>query len=383
MNLIAQALDRLRLDLGECQESTAYRLVDVQPYLRNLNASVEALEKKYDFGVAPKPPLNPDTVWAKWRGEQFNLDKLDSREKRTLCVSPQTAMLPKLVQCLVSSSDALSRLTTFNGFVHAYFTKWRDMENPDAVETLIRKMLEPGRIPRKSRVVEQWRLSLFLFSAQAAQRVADKVVRGRKTVKQACGELYVDSSTPLAVEAHKCATAAAVKNVIGKQTYVSEPEAISEFRWIVDNLLGPGLDPVTYRAAMTDLIASRLPERLLGFQKALVEVIHGDDRLGDPRLAGNAPGWRTVPQEAKERFLAWLAKETLQFFFDTLVPTNDENRRRAKFWLEYAKKQGKVKDFQVAVSDDDLHRIQGQQGKDNPFLLAGYGRKNKCFLNGI
>jgi hypothetical protein len=131
---------------------------------------------------------------------------------------------------------------------------------------------------------------------------------------------------------------------------------------------------------MGDLINCRLPERIPELQKALVEVIHKDDRLGDPRLAGNAPNWRTVPLEAKEKFLAWLAKETLQFFFDTLVPSNDENRRRAKFWLEYAKKQGKIKDFQVAVSDEDVYRIKASRAKTIPSYSRVTGGNTSAFL---
>ncbi len=289
-------------------------------------------------------------------------------------------MRAKFVQCLGSSPDVLKRLTTFNGFVQAYFTGWRDMENPGAVETLIRKMLEPGRIPRKSRVLEAWRGASFLFSAEAAQRLAEATVHDRKAIKQACEELYIDPSTGLAGQVQRCAAAVAVKKLIDKQSFTSEPEAVSEFRWIVECLLGPSLDPLTYRSAMADLITSRLPDRMPEFQRSLVEVIHGDDRLGDPRLAGNAPGWRAMPQEARERFLAWLARETLQFFFDTLVPINDENRRRAKFWLEYAKKQGKVKDFQVAVSIDDLYRIKASRAKTIPSYSRVTGGKTSAFL---
>ena len=77
---------------------------------------------------------------------------------------------------------------------------------------------------------------------------------------------------------------------------------------------------------MSDLINSQLPARMPGFQKAMVEVIHGDERLGDPRLAGNAPNWRTVPQDAKEKFLAWLAQETLQFFFTDVFRRADHSQ---------------------------------------------------------
>jgi len=377
---INEALNRLQLDLGEFRESTVYRPVDPQTYLRQLSRTIEELEKKSDNVAVPRPILDPEEVWARWRKEQYDFDKLDSREKRTLCISPETATRAKLVEALKRDPETITRMTTFNGFVQAYFAKWRSMDNPEVIERLIQDLLEQGRIPRKSRVLDVWRRSLFLFSALASQRLAEVITRERKPMKQACGEFFIDPSTSLIADTHKRAAELFVKGLISKQNFISEPEAVRDFRWGFDNLLGVGLHPVTYRALMSDLINSQLPARMPGFQKAMVEVIHGDERLGDPRLAGNAPNWRTVPQDAKEKFLAWLAQETLQFFFDTLVPSNDENRRRAKFWLEYAKKQGKVKDFQVAVSDDDVYRIKASRAKTIPSYSRVTGGNTSAFL---
>jgi len=377
---ISEALNRLQLDIAEFRQSTVYRPVDPQTYLRQLSRTIEVLEKKSDNVAVPKPVLDPEEVWARWRKEQYAFDKLDSREKRTLCISPETATRAKLVEALKGDPETLKRLTTFNGFVQGYFAKWRSMDNPEAIEKLIHDLLEQGRIPRKSRVLDVWRRSLFLFSALASQRLAEVITRDRKPMKQACGEFFIDPSTSLIADTHKRAAEMFVKGLISKQSFISEPEAVRDFRWVFDNLLGVGLHPVTYRAVMSDLINSQLPARMLGFQKSMVEVIHGDERLGDPRLAGNAPNWRTVPQDAKEKFLAWLAQETLQFFFDTLVPSNDENRRRAKFWLEYAKKQGKIKDFQVAVSDDDVYRIKASRAKTVPSYSRVTGGNTSAFL---
>ena len=127
------------------------------------------------------------------------------------------------------------------------------------------------------------------------------------------------------------------------------------------------------------LILSRMAEGMPSFQSAVVGLVHSDERLGDPRLAYCAPNWRKIP-EARERFLAWLAKETLQFFFDTLVPRNDTNRRRAEFWLEYAKKQGKIKDFQVAVSEEDRPKIRASRAKTIPSYSSITGGKTSAFL---
>jgi hypothetical protein len=128
------------------------------------------------------------------------------------------------------------------------------------------------------------------------------------------------------------------------------------------------------------LINCQLPQKLPGLQSALVENVHGDGRLGDPRLDGYAPNWRTMPPGAKEKVLAWLAKETLQFFFDTLVPKNDDNRRRAEFWMEYAKKFEKIKDFQVAVSDEDLPKIRASRAKTIPSYSSITGGNASAFL---
>jgi len=341
---------------------------------------VEALEKKFDIGKALQAPLDPDQVWEKWRLERYDFGKLDSREKRTLCVSPQTAMRTEVVQCLERFPEALERLITFNGFVHTYFTCWRDMENPERVEGLIRGMLAPTRIQRKSRALEAWRNSSFLFSPEAAQRLADAAVTGRKTSRQVCEDVYIDPSTGLAIQVQRCAAKSSVKRLIARQSSISESEAATEFRWIVQSFLGNDLDALTYRSIMAELIMSKLPDSLLEFQRSLVGVIHDDERLGDPRLAGNGPGWRTMPQDAKERLLSWLAKDTLQFFFDTLVPLNDENRRRAGFWLQYAKKQGKIKDFQVAVSDDDIGRIIASRARTIPSYSKVTAGKTSAFL---
>ena len=68
--------------------------------------------------------------------------------------------------------------------------------------------------------------------------------------------------------------------------------------------------------------------------------------------------WRNMPKGASERVLSWLARETIEFFFNALVPPSDENRRRADFWLRYAMKPGNIKDFQVALSSDDEYLLR-------------------------
>jgi EH_Signature domain len=377
---LRDGLDRLTLDLAELREAMMSRPVDPVPYLRQLNKVVEVLEAKSEKVSSPKPPLDAEEVWARWRAVNYDLTKLDAREVRTLCVSPKTAMKARLIGALTTYPDALTRWINFNGFVQAYFAQWRTMDEPQTVERLIRNMLGNGRILRSSKNLDRWRRSPFLFSPEASRRIGEVIIRDRKPVKQCCAEYCIESTSALVIAAHEQATNVAVAELIQRDVRVGQETALKELQWISENLLTTALSSDAYRQGMSKLIVSRLAEGMPLFQSAVVSLVHADERLGDPRLAYCAPNWRTVHPEAIEKLLAWLAKDTLQFFFETLVPRNDSNRRRAEFWLEYAKKQGKIKDFQVAVSEDDRPKILASRAKTVPTYSTISGGKASAFL---
>jgi EH_Signature domain len=380
MTSIQEGLQCLSSDLADFREAMLSRPVDPVSYLRQLEKAVQALEAKSSKLLSPKPPLNAEEVWAQWQESNYDFGTLDAREVRTLCVSPATAMQRRLIKALTIDPTALKRRITFIGFVQAYFSEWRSMDEPHAVEELIKKMLGVQNSQRSNRSLDVWRKYPLLFSAEASRFLGEVIIRDKRPVKQACADLFIESSTPVALAAHKQAVALAVTQLIQRAVRVGQDAALSEFQWLSENLLTKSLSPDAYRDAISKLIVSPLAESMPIFQSALVSLIHGDERLGDPRIAYSSPNWRTVAPEARERFLAWLAKDTLQFFFETLVPKNDSNRRRADFWLEYAKKQGKIKDFQVAVSEDDRYKIRASRAKTIPRFSSVTGGKTSAFL---
>lgn len=376
---IREGLHRLTLDLTELKNALLSVPVDAGPYVRQLERTVESLEVKSDKMSTPKPPLDAEEVWARWRMVSYDLEELDAREIRTLCVSPKTAMRPRLIAALSMNFDALRRWINFNGFVQTYFGQWRTMENPESVEKLIQRMLSDGRIAGKSKILDLWRRSYFLFSPEASRRIGKIIAKDHQSVKQCCTTYCIDPSGSLGVAAHEYAADAATEELVMRDSRIGQDFVLKELQWISDQLFTPSLSPDAYRHAMSKLIVSRMAEGMPSFQSAIVSLVHEDERLGDPRLAYCASNWRKIP-EARERFLAWLAKETLQFFFDTLVPRNDTNRRRAEFWLEYAKKQGKIKDFQVAVSTEDLPKIRASRARTIPSYSSIMGGRTSAFL---
>jgi hypothetical protein len=339
-------------------------------HLRSLSREVERLSRIYETGRPPKSPLDPEEVWAKWRRQSFELEKLTSRELKSLCVSPSTALRSQLVGALSSHPDSLSRVSNISGLVHAYFTHWRPSERPEIIENLLKSALNATGMDTRGRVIHKWRSSPFLFSGDAAGCVAKDICQKVKTPREVLSGYFIDPTTRLAHRAREVSVGTSVATLRGQENVVSESRALEDFAWLRQQLLTEELDAGLYRNAVASLIASELPIRFVSFQQALTQEIYASPRLGDPRLSGCAVNWRLVPPDAKARFLSWLAKETLQFFFDTIVPANDENRRRAEFWKKFAKTHGKIRDFQVAVSAEDIMKVQRSRAK----LIPAYAR---------
>lgn len=388
--MISEAIERMRFDLHEMQSSNLAQKLTPEQFLVNLVRTVQHLALKLDSGKPPIATLDAEEVWAKWRLIGFDIRKLQKREVRSLCASPETALRPKLIDALSSHPENLSQVSTVFGLVNAYWQKWRSMEEPHKIEALILNVIGNEAIRRRSKVIAQWAKHRTLFSNEAANHVAAILVQEHTDSKRVLAELFIDPMSLLARRAQSIATQESVRILTRNESVWSEEKCLQELRWIVMGLTPNESDADVFRRAMAELIICALPERFPSFKRALTDIVHTDDRLGDPRLPDKAVNWRTLPQEARDRFVSWIAGETLQFFFDTIVPRNDENRRRAEFWLQYVKRSRNVRDFQVAVSSEDEHKIRAVRAKAMPtysrmktwdltsaFLMVfhGYGRE--------
>jgi EH_Signature domain len=367
--LVSEALQNWQ---KESVEITQTSFLDVAPekLLANLQSTVKWLQERIETERPPKPPLDPDDVWRAWEVQGFAQNALNRSELRTLCTSPTTALRPQLIRYLSRNPEPLSRLANFVGIVHAYFMHWRSMHDPKQIEDLAWKVLDRDLLKNCNRVISCWQSARYLFTPEAARRIAEKALVAKRPTHEICAELFVDTTSTLALRALDAAAQQEVRALVNAEKTISENEARSRFSWTVDNLLTSKLDPDLYRQCMAQLILSRLPVRFPVLRKELVQRVYNDSRLHDPRLIDAAPNWRSMPQDAKDTFLSWLAEETLHFFFDTLVPKNDENRRRADFWLKYATRYGNVKDFHVAVSNEDMTKLH----RSRAAMMPSYAR---------
>lgn len=385
--MVHDAIKNMNLSCSELHETRLARLINLKLELNALLMCVKELEVKNDNIGMPVLPLDAEKVWAKWSSSRFDYDQLSLREKRMLCVSPITAMRNEHVKMLSEQPDALKRLVIFYGFVNAYFGHWRTLENPEQVEKLILDRIQSENSSRSSGRLFEWAKHPLLFSSEAATKIAQVVVSEHASIKQVCDLIFVDTTSKLAQSAEEMTVILAVNTLVGNQYSITAEEATKELSWISNILITKYLKPEIFRKEIEKLILSDLQLRNITFASNLLNLVIRDERLGDPRISSSASNWRGM-SDARDRILSRLAKETIEFFFNALVPANDENRRRADFWLKYTKKPGKIKDFQVAISQEDKYNIHNRNdnlveysnlegGKTSAFLMVFEGFKEE------
>ncbi len=308
-----------------------------------------------------KPPLDPETVWKLWQSSAFHPEFPSRLQWNTLCLSPATALRPELIACLAAHPHILERLSNFLGVAYAYINSWRPRDSaaaaPEAIEYLLWTQLDRGYRTSRNRVIAKWQTARFLFTPEASNRLAAQALAQHISVFATAEALFIKPTSKLALRSLETAAEREVDALVGSGAGLTDAAFIEKWRWDHANIFLPSLPPETYRRCMSALITSSLPNRFPAFRQELMQSITDDQRLGDPRLTGSSSNWRSVAEQPRNIFLSWLAERYIQLFFDIVVPKSDENRRRAEFWLRYAKRNGNIKDFQVAVSNDDMRKV--------------------------
>jgi hypothetical protein len=163
-----------------------------------------------------------------------------------------------------------------------------------------------------------------------------------------------------------------------EELVLDESAKLRYLEWMLKDVFTDTLMPGALHSAVGSLILSRSAEKSGTFQTKLREFIQRCPYLGDPRLRNTAPNWRDMAPGTEQRYLSWLAVENIQFFFNTILPRNDHNRRRADFWLRY---HGRIIDFQVALSDEDLFKLKSiKASADLPLYSRVLNAPTSAFL---
>lgn len=279
--------------------------------------------------------LDSKVIWHRFQNGGYDLDSLNSLEVRTLCTSDEAAVHPRFVEALSKRPEALRRSLCLYGLVNAYFSRWRSMDSPEELERVLKNAI--ARYPRVTPAISRWRSAPSLFSSEAAERLAEFIAERKSEVANVLRLQYVGLATRLAVHTRERAAEISAKRLRGSELTADPATNLRYLQWMIKEVLADGSPVGAIRKAASLLILSDSADRSHEFQQILQAFVEDSSALGDPRFRENGPNWRDMDPESARRFLSWIAKKYIQFFFNTILPRNDENRRRAEFWLRYHK----------------------------------------------
>jgi hypothetical protein len=99
----------------------------------------------------------------------------------------------------------------------------------------------------------------------------------------------------------------------------------------------------------------------------LITFILSDSRLGDPRL--HSKNWIGIHEEARKRFIQWLSKEDIIFFFEHVLGKGDKHGRK-DFWMKYV---GRLVQSRSLLSSHDEARFSTEIKKSKG-VSGSFGR---------
>ena len=352
MTRTLEALRQLAAERDVIRLQAASPQVNANQACLQLSNAVVKLRQKVTVVALRRPNLDVERVWSRFAGSNYNLDKIDGQELRALCCSEKTSIHPQFVAALTRSPEKLKRSICLYGVVNGYFFEWREMENPSAIEALLVNAFE--RFGKNS-VARHWRDNRALFSSQAANSLASTICIDMKTVDETLKTHYIGPATKLATAVRAAAARSAASYLFSLPGGQANDGSVHYLRWLTQGILSDLTPLDAFVEAVSALILSNLAAKSETFQRTLRTYAQGHKRLGDPRVRQSAVNWRSIPAEAKQRHLSWLARDSILFFFNVILPNNSENQRRKDFWLRY---HARIRDFQVAVSEGDLGKVR-------------------------
>ncbi|MGD0076214.1 MAG: EH signature domain-containing protein, partial [Candidatus Binataceae bacterium] len=303
-----------------------------------LKVTIESFPER----AAKQPPPHEDY---KQQWQDFiekRRDNLEPRAVRYLCWEPDIATDLRFQKYLNRLESDLSA-RSLQGLVRSCHARWSSDFAGGAVAAEVRRRLH--RFKGANRLIAKWkgRLSL-VFGSKATGELATWMLEDRKSIKEACDFWKLEEQSIYLLLAVEEAAASCIKRIGEHSPYN---------RYLVGELIAWGGWPIDrFKKLVSDLIERTFPAT--EFAQELKPKVLGDSRLGDPRLPRNATNWLGVSTEARNRFIEWLSKDDIVFFFELGLPPGTDPHGRKKFWLNYV---GSVKKSRPLLCDDDKAKV--------------------------
>ncbi len=278
-----------------------------------------------DKPVVPLKPPRSEIYLKQWR-KYLKDDALppDVSALKYLCWEYEAVEHPEFCKILRKRAGTLAT-RAIKGLMFTLHHNWYDKAHADPVVYFT--LSELGKYSGRDRTIAKWQSDgKMLLGKDAAIIFAKNVLMVDLTsIKSATEKWGLPEYT-----AFMRLAAVSVFDVAIDQ--IKTREGVTTY--ILNDLLcwdGWRIDAGGFRYVVNKLI---LHPQAQQYAEALRPKILEHSMLGDPRLPVNRNKWLSIDKDARQRFIGWLSKRDIVFFFDHVLKGKDRHGRR-EFWLQY------------------------------------------------
>jgi hypothetical protein len=299
---------------------------DVKQPLAYREVSLGRLEKAIrTLGQAKpaKPPSRTEEYIRQWQdylaGRRHRLER---RAVRYLCWEPDVATHSRF-QTYLDQEYADMSPRWLQGLVRSCHSRWSSDFAAGSVVKGVRRRLESYQGP--NHLLLRWKnASAMILGTQGPTEFSAYLLKNLQTIKACCEGWGVDEQSPFILVAVRQAAQRCRENMRQNGTYT---------QYLLEQILPWSHWPLQ---DFKDVIGKTILHRAASeISESLTSFVLRDHRLGDPRLSRNARNWLGLPEDVRLRFIQWLSRTDIVFFFEHVLPDRVDPHGRKMFWLRY------------------------------------------------
>ncbi|MBF0540461.1 MAG: hypothetical protein HQK91_03290 [Nitrospirae bacterium] len=334
---------------------------------RDIDEVLTLLKEKSDkicYGYEIKPESPRPEYLKQWKDYLKGEDEEPTlRVVRYLCWDSDIASSKEFLEYIYKKQETL-RPRSLVGIVRACHMKWKSSkDNREIVKSLLIRFKKGSH-----KIIDKWNKNNnsreMILGLEGHKLFADEMVRDYNKIKEYLESWAVDEQTEYFSESIWHAVNLCMRDT-NKIIYLFT-EILHWQLW----------EDFQFRHIIKFLILDNFYNNNESSKEILINFVKSDNRLGDPRLPRNETNWFTMDNdEARSRFIQWLAKEDIEFFINYVLP-KDSDKHDRRFWLGYLKN---CKDSQIMLCQDDENKIKRSESfKKGELKISHLGRtKNK------
>lgn len=303
------------------------------------------------------------------------VDALSPRQIRALCWEPEMLSDPAFARGLELDPRLPANRRWLEGLAESYFARWRGIPDAEVVEATLRRGLAGFR-GRAERLTRYREAADPLFSPHAARWLAERALEAGEGPPALLEAWRIGPESGLGRAVADEAVEAWLRRFGRERGQLRGEAALSRLHQLTSVLLASGfVEPRRIAEAVGALVLWDEMERDDVLQGELKSYLLSHPRFGDPRLPRHGPLWDLCQSDARQRFIGWMARADLLFFFQTVIVDDPHGRR--DFWLRYI---DLAIDSNVALSEEDQYLVRSRSRERLTFSSAAGGQGTSAFI---